>query len=293
MNKLYTPKGFVISVLGISLIVSLIMTALLFGKGQTPEVNPLQSFTSVFMICVLFLVPFQFISFSFHRILYPPPKKQSIEHLYSNRNLRVLELERFGLTEIRLEDFHNLHRFTRINLGMNELKTIDLSPLVGSTNLKELILYMNHLESIDLSPLASCPSFEYLDLTNNDLETIDLAPLSSCLKLTGLNIGANKTSHLDLGPISECKDLEVLNIDDMNLGEIDLSPLKNFTRLWFLKLNDNELKTLDITPLFECHKLSDFEVDSIELTTTLDVGIGTWPEGIRKHKKKVRVLDSV
>ncbi len=201
---------------------------------------------------------------------------------------KILDLESSRLHEFSFKDVQNLDRIQRISLGINELNTIDLSPLAGNTNLKELILYMNELESIDLTPLASCPNLEYLDLTANKLESIDLTPLSSCLKLTGLNIGVNRISQLDLSPISECKDMEVLNIDGMNLREIDLSPLRGFTKLWFLKLDDNEFTSLDITPLFDCVSLTDFQIDNIQLTTTLCRDIEEWPKGVRKHKRKFR-----
>ncbi|MFW9788109.1 MAG: leucine-rich repeat domain-containing protein [Candidatus Thorarchaeota archaeon] len=217
-----------------------------------------------------------------------PAKPKPPKTLVIDSNQTVLEAESFRLTEFHLDEIENIHRFTRINLGLNNLRRIDLTPLAGSDNLKELVLYMNHLETIDLTPLASCPNLEYLDLTSNDLETIDLTPLSSCLKLTGLNIGQNGTSHLNLSPISECKDLEVLNIDDMNLREIDLSPLRGFAKLWFLKLDDNDLVSLDITPLFECKSLTEFTLDRIELTTTMSRPIEEWPKGVRTHKKKFR-----
>jgi hypothetical protein len=210
------------------------------------------------------------------------------KELPTTHNKTILEAEHHWLVEAHLEDIHNLHELTRINLGLNQIRTINLSPLAGSTSLKELILYMNHLESIDLSPLASCPNLEYLDLTDNNLETIDLTPLTSCLKLEALNIGINKTAQLDLSPLSGCSELKILTIDGMKLKEIDLSPLRNCVKLELLKVDSNEIITLDITPLFECEKLTEFNVDRIVLTSTLMRDVEEWPMGIRKHKKKFR-----
>ncbi|MHA1422835.1 MAG: leucine-rich repeat domain-containing protein [Candidatus Thorarchaeota archaeon] len=208
----------------------------------------------------------------------------------NKQSSKILDLESSGLSEFSVMDIQNLDQIQRINLGLNQLKTIDLSPLAGSTSLVELILYMNHLETIDLSPLASCPNLEYLDLTDNDLENIDLTPLASCFKLNALNIGINKTSQIDLSPLSECRDLKILTIDGMNLKEIDLSPLSDCIKLEFLKIEDEELKSLDITPLFGCSSLTDFSIGRVELTTTLNRKIEVWPEGIRKHRKRIRVI---
>lgn len=204
------------------------------------------------------------------------------------RKLKTLDLESSGLSEFSFAGMSSVGKLQRINLGINELKTIDLSPLTGSTRLVELILYFNRLETIDLSPLTSCPNLEYLDLASNNLETIDLTPLSSCVKLSALNLGGNETSTIDLSPLSECKDLKILTIDCMKLKEVNLEPLEGCRKLEFLKLNDNEIESLDITPLFECGSLTDFEIDKVELTTTLNREIEDWPIGVRKHRKRFR-----
>ena len=208
----------------------------------------------------------------------------------SGRKLKTLDLESSKLAEFSFDDIPNLDRIQRISLEMNELSTIDLTPLAGSRNLIELILYMNRLESIDLSPLSSCPNLEYLDLADNNLETIDLTPLSSCTKLTALNLGGNETSTIDLNPLSDCRDLKILTIDNMKLKEVDLSPLEDCNELEFLKLNDNEIESLDITPLIDCAHLTDFEIDGIDLTTTLIREVEDWPEGVRKHKRRFRKI---
>ena len=214
----------------------------------------------------------------------PKPPKEIV----MSPDQTVLEAEHYRLTEIHMEELLNLRELTRINLGLNQLKAIDLSLLRGSTSLKELILYMNHLEAIDLSPLASCPNLEYLDLTDNDLESLDLTPLASCANLDALNIGMNETEGIDLSPLSECRNLRILTLDGMELREVDLSPLENCPKLEFLKLDDNKLISLDVTPLFGCKSLTDFPIDSIDLTATLIRAIEDWPEGIRKHAKRFR-----
>jgi Leucine-rich repeat (LRR) protein len=216
-----------------------------------------------------------------------PPKE-----LPATDNRTILEAEGFRLEEVQLDQVHNLHKLTRINIGVNELKSIDLTPLAGSHRLKELVLYFNRLEEIDLSPLAECPNLEYIDLAVNNLESIDLSPLTMCKKINAINLGGNPTGQINLEPLADLQDLKILTIDDMNLKEVDLSPLRNCTKLEFLKLNDNVIRSVDITPLFRCKSLVELEIDRIELATTLDLLIGNWPPGIQKHRKRIRVIDS-
>lgn len=203
---------------------------------------------------------------------------------------KTLDLEAKGLTEYDFEDIQNIAKIQIISLGRNELKRLDLTPLTGSRNLTELILYYNRLEEIDLTPLAQCPNLEYLDLAINNLHRLDLTPLASCKKLNAINLGGNPTGQIDLEPLSSLLDLTILTIDNMNLEEVDLFPLRNCTKLEFLKLNDNEMKSVEITPLYECRSLTNFEVDNIILTMTTDRQIEDWPEGIQKHKKKIRIM---
>ncbi len=106
--------------------------------------------------------------------------------------------------------------------------------------------------------------------------------------MTAINLGGNATGQIDLKPLELLKNLEILTIDDMKLTEVDLSPLENCSKLKFLKLNDNEMESLEITPLFNCKQLTEFEIDRIELTTTLDREIDGWAKGVRKHKKRFR-----
>ena len=137
--------------------------------------NVLTILVGLFMINVV-AVPVMIHLDNSRRAFYGPSKQKTPKNLPTTQNKSVLEAEHHSLVEVSLKEIHNLHELTRINLGLNQLKSIDLSPLAGSTNLKELVLYMNKIESIDLSPLASCPNLEYLDLTDNKLESIDLTP---------------------------------------------------------------------------------------------------------------------
>jgi hypothetical protein len=286
--KFYSPKGFIVILLAICVLGGITVTTAAARAGALTGANALSLFGEGVEIGASITVIVYAIWHEFRNSRFGPKKQELPKELPATRSQTVLEAEHHGLAEVHLEEIHNLQRLTRINLGLNQLESIDLSPLAGSPSLKELILYMNHLKSIDLSPLASCRNLEYLDLTDNDLEFIDLTPLASCTKLDALNIGINKTSDIDLSPLSECRSLKILTIDGMGLSEIDLSPLKNCTKLEFLKLDENELISLDVTPLFECKSLTNFPIDKIELKTTLSSEIEDWPEGIRKHAKRFR-----
>ena len=291
MSQLNTPRGMVAFVLFFSILIGLFMTGLYVRNRILTETEILSQFVSWFVIGVLIAIPVTGFSYITRSSLYRQPKPP--KEIPSTIGKSLLEAEQFRLTKVCLEEIHNLHELTRINLSINEIKYIDLTPLARSRKLTELILHSNRLEEIDLSPLAECTNLEYLDLAANNLRNIDLRPIASCVKMTAINLGGNATGQIDLKPLELLKNLEILTIDDMKLTEVDLSPLENCSKLKFLKLNDNEMESLDITPLFDCKQLTEFEIDRIELTTTLDREIDDWQVGIQKHRRKIRICGSL
>ncbi len=58
-------------------------------------------------------------------------------------------------------------------------------------NLKTLDLGMNSLDTIDLSPLSSCPKLDTLDLSWNDLNLIEFNQIQTCKNLRSLNLSHN------------------------------------------------------------------------------------------------------
>ena len=156
-----------------------------------------------------------------------------------------------------------------LDLTLNQLTVIDLSPLSSCTNLLQLTLANNKLTSIDLSPLSSCINLEELCLGDylsppwnpteyNRITSIDLSPLSSCTNLERLSFYANQISNIDISPLSPCTNLEELCLSYNWLANIDLSPLSFCTNLTGLYLDGNWLTSIDLSPLWELHTLIRF-----------------------------------
>ena len=148
--------------------------------------------------------------------------------------------------------------FSHIGKSVRE---IDLSPLVGTKDLRSIELSGNRIQSIDLSPVAGCSFLQELDLSGNEIESIDLTPLAKCLKLETLNLSSNQLLELDLTPLATCRSLTEVSVSTNFLKELDLSVLESCTRLESISLDMNDLKTLDLSPVIESPRLKSLRCD--------------------------------
>ena len=93
----------------------------------------------------------------------------------------------------------------------------DITPLVGLTNLTELILDDNNISNF--SPLAGLTNLTRLRLSHTSIS--DLSPLAGLTNLTELRLTSNAIR--DITPLAGLTSLEWLQLDDNNIS--DISPL--------------------------------------------------------------------
>ena len=135
------------------------------------------------------------------------------------------------------------------------MKSIDLSPVIFSPQLKVLHFHQNKMKYIDLGPLSACPELKELTIFQNRLEEIDLSPLSSCTQLERLNLSRNQLGKIDLTPLSSCRRLRDLDISWNPLRNVDLYPLSTCSQLERIAFSWTFLDTVDITQLLACPNL--------------------------------------
>lgn len=121
-----------------------------------------------------------------------------IEYLFRDLDTKRIEtvfkqlgeqLEEFDVFDNRLkeipEQLNQLTNLTLLNLGMNQLQSIQVSKL---TKLQKLFLFMNHLKDVSLEDVQS---LEVLDLSNNHLTKLPKG-LLECGNLKRMDISANR-----------------------------------------------------------------------------------------------------
>ena len=84
----------------------------------------------------------------------------------------------------------------RISFDIEQLVSIDLTPLARCLSLQELILRRTWLTSLDLTPLAECKELLTLDFGLNQFTSLNLTPLKGCKKLQKICLRWNKLLRL-------------------------------------------------------------------------------------------------
>lgn len=106
-----------------------------------------------------------------------------------------------------------------------------------SSMLEVVHLSINQLTSIDLSPLSTCGKLEALAIPMNSLSSIDVSPLSGCENLYGLDFSWNNLTSIDLSPIVSCSNMYSFDLaGNVYLSNIDISIFENFENLYSINL---------------------------------------------------------
>ena len=161
----------------------------------------------------------------------------SLEFLtrYPLKNLRVLKLHQFNLSEMNIDKlFRNMTRLEIVSLRSCQLKQIPTLP-----NLQILDLEMNQISS----SIYLSTSYTHLNLAENLISSMILEKNG---KLETLNLSNNSLKEFYLFPETN-SNLRELNLSSNSLMSLDLSSLN--ANLTNLDLNSNQLLSVNFNDL--------------------------------------------
>ncbi len=139
-------------------------------------------------------------------------------------------------------------RLKILDMHMNSLTSVDLSPLAGCNLLEDLDLSWNHIERTNLDQLQGCHNLKHLKLYINVLQNF---PPEACIpSLKTLTLGFNKLTQLP-GEIGTLTELETLDVSYNPLCGFpsSIANLQNLRTLNLAKL------TIEEAPRFGDHPL--------------------------------------
>ncbi len=126
-----------------------------------------------------------------------------------------------------LEGINQLTGLTELNIGGNDITTVDLS---ANTKLRWLEASYNQITSVKLPE-----SIQNVSLNHNDLTTLDLRENKNLLtlkvennQLTDLNASIRKLANLDI----DGNNLETLNVSNSALAYLSITPSTNLKKLY-------------------------------------------------------------
>jgi hypothetical protein len=97
-----------------------------------------------------------------------------------------------------------------LELGFNEISSIELGDFDGLTNLKVLFLWGNQLSSIESGGFDGLTNLEVLDLCGNQLSSIESGAFNGLTNLSELWLAENQISSVEPGDFSGLTNLEWL-----------------------------------------------------------------------------------
>ncbi len=145
-----------------------------------------------------------------------------------------------NISQVKLPQTPHL---TIIDMHMNALKEVDLSPLAQSHSLEELDLSWNHLERVNHNQLKGCTNLKNLLLNNNLLQTF---PPEACIpSLKILTLGFNKLTRIpsEVGSLACLETLDV-SFNPLTVLPSSLAKLRNLRVLNLAKLGIAEAPTI-------------------------------------------------
>ncbi len=204
----------------------------------------------------------------------------------------IEELDATGRGITRLDGIERLGRLVRLNLEDNSI--VDLSPLAGLGNLRDLSLRNNGitcLEAVRFGSIVHLP-LQRLSLRHNvirpedapqirlsdigllshlagltelelrDNHIADLSPLAGLTSLQVLDVSQNPIADGDISHLLHMRDLRELNLRETGVG--DLSVLAQLRSLSYLNLHSNPEIT-DLSPLANLSELRELILAGVPL----------------------------
>lgn len=107
------------------------------------------------------------------------------------QELRALNLAKFSIGSLNIDDFKGLDSLEELSLYDNKIDHIPTGSFRGLAKLKKLNLCYNNLEKVSMSMFAHLPSLEDLNLCANKINKISRWAFEDSPKLKSVNLRGN------------------------------------------------------------------------------------------------------
>ena len=139
-----------------------------------------------------------------------------------------------------------------LNVGDNQLKTVEATYFINMTSLITLKLFNCSIESIKSSAFVELNQLESLFLTRNKLTRISNRALTGLVNLRSLYLARNSIAVVEADAFAETTNVEFIDFAYNNLTHLSGVNLAPLEKLEILDLSNNQLVTIgirDLSPL--------------------------------------------
>jgi len=168
--------------------------------------------------------------------------KTRILQAINNKQTR-LDLSGLGLKTV--PPLHGLGKLIDLDLGDNQLTTLEPDTFNGLSNLEKLNLHNNQLTTLDADIFNGLGNLIDLYLHNSQLTTLDADIFNGLSNLEKLYLGNNQLTTLEPGTFNGLDNLIDLYLGDNQLTTLDADIFNVLGKLNYLNLQNNQLTTLE------------------------------------------------
>ncbi len=155
-----------------------------------------------------------------------------------------LRLDNKGISSLKVGDFAGLSKLEFLELGRNQLDTLQSDVFNGLSALVFLDLSNNRLTSLSAGTFNGLPALEQLVLGTNQLSTLPVDVFDGLSALTKLDLEEIQLSALPAGLFDGLSALEELNLEANRLSILPAEVFDGLSSLTTLRLKENQLSSL-------------------------------------------------
>ncbi|XP_045449801.1 toll-like receptor 6 [Melitaea cinxia] len=157
--------------------------------------------------------------------------------------LSLLSIDNNHLEELHPEAFRNTSSLQDLNLNGNRLKKVPIA-LRNMRLLRTLDLGENQITSLEESGFVGLHNVYGLRLIGNKIENISKDVFSDLPSLQILNLARNKLRHIDMNAFESLSNLQAVRLDANKLTDIQ-GLFVNIPSLLWLNVSDNQIEWFD------------------------------------------------
>ncbi len=194
---------------------------------------------------------------------------EGLQLIKNINTVQYLDLGYNQLTTIQPGTFNGFDNLINLNLFDNQITTIHVNTFNGLTNLQDLNLGKNQITTLHAHTFNNLTNLQDLNLGTNRITTIQTNTFNSLTSLRKLGLYNNQITTLHANIFNSLTNLRKLGLYNNQITTLHANIFNSLTSLQTLNLGKNKLTTIQPTMFSSLNNLQTLHIISNQLTATI------------------------